>query len=90
MLEIKNQDAVQCYVTTETGSLYEISGSQIRRLYGEHEPTVRQGQDGAWKDFVSISEIRIGHSMLIVWGTNEGVHKSTMTTAVVNIQSVHK
>ena len=54
---------------TETGSLYEHDEENfaIRRLIGVADPTPRQGNDGEWRTYKSLSSIEIGKSVVIVW-----------------------
>lgn len=69
--------------TTQSGSTYEVDDVQqrIRRLNGLRESTTRQGTDGAWRQYESISTIEAGNPVLIQW---EGV-KCTLTSAVVDV-----
>lgn len=57
---------------TETGSQYEINteAKQIRRLSGTANPTARQGKDGEWKTYDSLSPIQVGEQVVIFWGGN--------------------
>ncbi len=68
-------------------SCYEMQGDMIRRLEGVNDPTPRQGPDGEWKTFSSISEIAIGLPVVINWRYNEekGVDECTITSAVTEI-----
>ncbi len=70
--------------TTETGSVYEVAPDrkQIRRLEGTHDPTPRQGPDGEWKEFISISQISIGSSVLIGWRIKGNTLQGTLTSSV--------
>ena len=55
--------------TTISGSRYEVDQNKkrIRRLLGSMSPTNRQGKDGEWKQFFSISPIVEGKSVVIIW-----------------------
>lgn len=72
---------------TETGSLYEVclQNKQIRRISGETSPTVRQGQDGDWKIYESISPIEIGNRCYITWKIVDSVAKGTLTSFITEI-----
>jgi len=76
---------------TLSGSAYEVDATklQIRRLYGALEPTARTGQDGAWKPYVSLSDVAVGHPVLIHWANEEpkeaGALPGTLTSPVVEI-----
>jgi len=54
---------------TESGSAYEVDpgGKCVRRLHGALEPTSRTGSDGIWKTYESLTEIRVGMPVLIIW-----------------------
>jgi hypothetical protein len=80
---------------TETGSVYEIDETtkHIRRLLGNAAPTVRQGSDGEWKRYHSITNVMIGSNVLIVWRINreadaETVLCSTLTSKVKEVRHV--
>lgn len=49
---------------TESGSVYQVdeANSRVRRLLGTNAPTPRQGPDGEWKQYVSLS----------MWNTEDG------------------
>jgi hypothetical protein len=72
-------------------SVYEIDwgNSRIRRNSGTNDPTPRQGNDGVWKSFASISQVILGENVLIVWryvGTGDDeVAESTITSAVLSL-----
>ena len=71
-------------------SLYEVdlNSNMIRRLTGSKDPTPRQGKDGEWKHFVSISNIEINTCALIVWAiTEDGTNQATMTSPITKIDS---
>ena len=69
---------------TISGSSYEIDliENKIRRLQGINNPSPRQGTDGEWKSFISISDLAIDSPLLIQW---EGI-KATLTSVVVKIE----
>lgn len=71
-------------------SIYEISEGRIRRLIGAFDPKPRQGPDGEWKEFLTISKPVIGQSVTIIWRIVEkdgkSVAESTITSAVVHVQ----
>ena len=72
---------------TVSGSVYEIDtlGRRIRRLEGSHEPTPRQGEDGEWREYQSISEVDEGKAVLIVWRYEGDIAKSTITSDVFRL-----
>lgn len=80
---------------TMSGSRYEadLQNKKIRRLSGANQPTLRQGKDGDWREFDSISSIEINKEVLIIWTPNtkllEGSPRSsipaTMTSKVKEI-----
>ena len=76
---------------TTTGPIVyevEVEGKRIRRLAGTHDPTARQGQDGAWKPFATMNKITIGQPVLIGWRLNElNVLQSTLTSDVQSIDA---
>lgn len=55
---------------TSSGSRYQLdqANNRIRRLSGNADPTMRQGKDGDWRTYFSISPIVKGNSVSIVWG----------------------
>lgn len=71
---------------TVTGSKYEVAEGKIRRLSGTKRPTPRQGEDGNWKVFMSMSGVVVGASVLIGWEFAHGVLKSTLTSAVSKVE----
>jgi hypothetical protein len=68
-------------------SAYEINKKtkQIRRLSGVSNPTPRQGKDGEWKKYESISEIKLNYPITIIWCVEEGIIKTTVTSNIVKI-----
>lgn len=76
---------------TKSGSQYEVDleGKKIRRLFGEVTPTERQGNDGEWKEFETISNIVIGNSVIIGWrligDAGSFVLQTTLTSPVTEI-----
>ena len=68
-------------------SLYELDldASRIRRVLGQEPPTSRQGDDGQWRRFEGISQVRVGDRMLIVWSREGEKARSTLTSTVVEI-----
>jgi hypothetical protein len=71
---------------TLSGSSYEVDqeNNRIRRLAGTKDPTVRQGNDGEWKDYKHLSFSEDG--VLIVWNIDDhGISKTTMTSPVVKV-----
>ena len=58
---------------TETGSIYEVDedAKKMRRVSGKHEPTYNQREDGEWREYEEISEIKIGERLLTIWGPEE-------------------
>lgn len=78
---------------TETGSSYELDAAnyRVRRLNGSSSPTQRQGPDGQWRTYTSISNVELNSSVLICWtdfetqADNTFVAKTTYTSRVVGI-----
>lgn len=72
---------------TTSNSKYEIDleKCQIRRLEGIANPTPRQGPDGEWKRYLTLSDVRVGQEVLIGWEL-DGVLKATMTSPVTSVQ----
>ena len=82
---------------TESGSLYELdtTNKKIRRLNGLNDPTTRNGSDGEWKVYEDILNVKLGSSVVIVWGDNveplikndigRTMVKTTMTSKVVSV-----
>lgn len=74
---------------TESGSVYELDwdNKRIRRVTGIKDPTPRQGKDGDWKEYLYVSSIIIGQSVVICWKIEEtdqgSVHRTTMTSRIV-------
>lgn len=79
---------------TKSGSLYEVikEEKKIRRIYGELEPTQRQG-DNEFKNYEEITPIEIGKRVLILWNNTivpaavSGAVPTTLTSTVVEIIS---
>ena len=75
---------------TETGSVYEVDliGKRIRRLRGKKDPQPRQGEDGKWKGYASISSIIENLPVLIIWQNSgeEDFIPTTLTSHVVDIR----
>lgn len=71
-------------------SIYEVSDGRIRRLMGAFDPQPRQGPDGEWKEFLTISEPTLGQPVTIVWRIVEKdgnlVAESTITGPVTHVQ----
>lgn len=67
-------------------STYELDEARlrVRRLGGTKNPTPRQGVDGAWKTYASISAVSVSHPVWIDW---DGEGHGTLTTPVVEIVS---
>lgn len=65
-------------------SCYELDlvSKKIRRLKGSEDPTPRQGDDGAWKEYTDIVGPVPGKPMLVLW---EGV-RCTKTSVITKIQ----
>lgn len=74
--------------TTASGSKYEVdyAKKQIRRLFGNGEPTPRQGNDNEWKPYLEITDIVNDMPVLIVWGQEDDVLKTTRTNYVISIE----
>ncbi len=74
-------------------SIYELDPDQhrIRRVSGVNDPTLRQGDDGEWQTYLTISEVVVGSIVVIVWEYNveDGSAKGTNTSIVQQIIQVH-
>ena len=80
---------------TESGSAYEVDEDMklVRRLAGAAAPLPRQGADGEWKPYESIS-VEVGKSAIITWpasvplleGSPVGAIPATITSWVVSIE----
>ena len=77
---------------TMSGSTYEVDeqNKQIRRLKGQSDPTPRQGEDGRWKPYQDLSEIKQGEPVFIVWTDDvkaeiPGGIPGTLTSPVVSV-----
>lgn len=81
---------------TISGSTYEYDESlkRIRRLYGNFAASTRQGNDGEWKQYKSITPVIVGSQVLIVWDyaveDDLLVGKSTLTSPVKEILTEEK
>jgi len=77
---------------TESGSSYEVSlkEKKIRRLSGINDPTSRQGSDGEWKEYFSISNPVIGKGLWIAWKIENShlgkIAKSTITSPIISLE----
>jgi len=75
---------------TESSSMYEVNIDErkIRRLHGANPATNRLGHDGEWKEFLNISELEIGESVVITWSiSNEQEEfrlKTTVTSPIID------
>ena len=69
-------------------SSYEIIKNKklIRRLNGKNDPTSRQGKDGEWRSYESISSISEQERVLITWRVEDGVAKCTHTSEVRSVR----
>ena len=70
---------------TKTQSIYEIDkeNCRVRRITGKEKPTDRQGKDGEWREYFSISNVKLGKSMMICWKVNEdGTYNCTTTSPI--------
>lgn len=86
MKEINQNTKKIMLIKTISGSTYEIieEEKQIRRLYGTEKPTLRQGNDGEWKDYWALSFIEnFNDKILIIFWDNAG--KATMTSPITNV-----
>jgi hypothetical protein len=82
---------------TRSGSVYEVDQKEqrIRRLGGPDDPQPRQGDDGEWKAYRSISPIELGRCVLVCWPTGTPLHDGspqyalpcTLTSEVVQVSS---
>jgi hypothetical protein len=80
---------------TISGSVYEVDqdNRKIRRLYGNLEPTKRQGNDNEWKEYETITPIEVGSAVIIGWkvllDNNEFLIQSTMTSLVLECSQIN-
>lgn len=76
--------------TTISGSKYEIDldSNRIRRLFGIKDPTPRQGIDGEWRQYLSITEIKVGDPIIVVWKVLLDRVQSTVISVVKEIDSL--
>lgn len=70
-----------------SNSIYEVDklNSRIRRVYGKYEVTKYQKTHGEWREYKSISLIRQGSHVEIVWKLENNVLKTTQTTNVIKV-----
>lgn len=72
-------------VTTEH-SIYQVDlkARVMRRLNSSHDPTPRQGVDGEWKAYDSLTPRtpEVGTSIFIDWGEGRG----TLTSLITEIE----
>lgn len=80
---------------TITGSIYELdlSARRLRRLEGKLPPTPRQGVDGEWREYASVSIPRVGSSLLTTWrvvqdGDGFSVMQMTATSKILSIEGM--
>lgn len=75
-------------IKTESGSSYfvDTNAQRVVRVEGVLPPTERQGVE--WQSYSDLHGPDIGKSMIIIWRYEDGVAKSTMTSAVVSIAEV--
>lgn len=82
---------MDCIFQTETGSVYQISGSRARRIKGLVPPTPRIGEDLTWRELLSHTSVRVGHSVLFYWApgiqpaATRGAEPATLTSHVALI-----
>jgi len=58
----------------------------VRRVNGQRPPTERQGKDGQWKKFHSITKIAVGIPVVITWEIVNGTHRATATSDVTIVR----
>lgn len=70
---------------TASGSAYEVDEEtrRVRRLSGSLAPTERQGPDGVWKEYASISEVVPGLPVMILWKTEDETFIPCTQTSMV-------
>lgn len=68
---------------TETNSVYVVDEKEklIMRKSGENSPTDRQGQDGVFKKYETISNIEVGKRVIIDWGGGEELFEGSPSDA---------
>lgn len=58
---------------TASGSRYQVNESEkmVRRLFGTSDPTARQGVDGEWKRYFSLTPPVVGQGVVIIWADED-------------------
>lgn len=71
-------------------SVYEIDQAtkQVRRLSSNHEPTVRQEDDGVWQDYEKLMAVSIGSPLVVAWDVLDDRIKALRTSPIQDIQEV--
>lgn len=68
--------------TTQSGSIYEVSGLRVRRIPGEGAGDLRE--DGDWLDLVDAPKVEVGRSArLIIRGIGHSSNFTVRTTTPV-------
>jgi hypothetical protein len=69
-------------------SIYEVDEANrlVRRVVGKNDPTPHQGPDEVWKSYQSL-QVEPG-GILIIWGINDGVLETTVTSPVTGHEEV--
>jgi hypothetical protein len=72
---------------TATGSVYELDQleKKVRRLTGVENPTPRQGTDGEWKEYKSVSRITTKHGTQFFFDWT-GLGNGTTTSPVIELE----
>ena len=68
---------------TKSNSIYELdrNNNRIRQLNSKESSNLRKKLYEEWQDFISCSEVRIGHRVLIQWDNI----RVTLTSIVICI-----
>jgi hypothetical protein len=68
---------------TESGSVYELQGRRIRRLWGTH-PAMANQRGGMWREYVAVVPAPVvGVRPLVQWGWDGDVLRQTLLSEVV-------
>lgn len=73
-------------------STYEVdrAGRRIRRVSGKGPPTPRMGEEGEWRRYSDLSEVRVGEPVVVLWAMGEesglAVARTTVTSPVREVE----
>jgi hypothetical protein len=77
-------------ITTDF-SIYEVDfgNNRVRRVSGVNKPTPRQGADGEWKTYMSVS--MFDHGLIFQWGWNaNGTARCTHTSSIKSVKEIEE